>query len=136
MRRANIEEGAKNNDAILRLETGLRDKDAHLGVLHKDTDGMGAALERSQLLKEDLSEQLAALTRHVGLLVDQNGCLSEELSDITERDAQIRAALDRRHRIKDLAVSNDHQMRESLGFLQDVRSRSPCRRKKNPDHHH
>jgi len=136
LRRKNIDEGASNSDALLRLETGLRDKDAHLSVLHKDTDGMRAALERSQLLKEDLSEQLAALTRHVGLLVDQNTCLSGELTDITERDAQIRAALDRRHRIKDLALSNDHQMRESLGFLQDVRSRSPCRRKKNPDHHH
>jgi len=136
LRRANVEEGAKNSDALLRLETGLRDKDAHLGVVHKDTDGMKAAFGRSQNIKDDLSDQLAALSTHVGTLTNQNNCLSSELTDITERDAEIRAALDRRHRVKDLAMSNDHQMRESLGYLQDVRSRSPCRRKKTVVEHH
>lgn len=130
LRRANIEEGAKNNDAIAHLETSLRDKDAHLSVLHKEMDGLRAAFDRSQVLKGDLTEQLAALNRHIGTLTDQNTRLSSELTDITERDAQIRAALDRRHRIKDLTSANEHQMRESLTYLADVRSRSPCRRTK------
>lgn len=130
LRRANIEEGAKNDDAIAHLEASLRDKDAHLSILHKDIDGMRAALERSQIVKDDLSEQLNAMNRHVGTLNDQNDRLSAELTEITERDAQIRAALDRRHRIKDITLANQNQMRESLSHIADVRSRSPCRRKK------
>ena len=137
--RANIDESKRNdehNGHMLSLEAQLREKDNHLHVLHKDADGLRGALDRSQVHKDDLSEQLAALNRHVGTLTDQNNRLSAELTDITERDNQIRAALDRRHRIKDLATTNDHQMRESLGQIHDVRSRSPCRRKKNHDHHH
>eukprot|EP00344_Euplotes_crassus_P007336 CAMPEP_0197000876 /NCGR_PEP_ID=MMETSP1380-20130617/5712_1 /TAXON_ID=5936 /ORGANISM="Euplotes crassus, Strain CT5" /LENGTH=383 /DNA_ID=CAMNT_0042418331 /DNA_START=26 /DNA_END=1177 /DNA_ORIENTATION=- len=130
LRRANIEESAKNDDAIAHLEASLRDKDAHLSILHKDIDGMRAALDRSQASKDDLSEQLCAMNKHVGCLNDQNDRLSAELTDITERDAQIRAALDRRHRIKDITLANQNQMRESLSHIADVRSRSPCRRKK------
>lgn len=137
--RANIDESKRNDDHnghMLGLEAQLREKDNHLHVLHKDADGLRGALDRSQVNKDDLSEQLAALNRHVGTLTDQNNRLTGELNDIIERDNQIRAALDRRHRFKDIASSNDHQMRESLGQLQDVRSRSPCRRKKHHDHPH
>lgn len=137
LRRANVEEGAKNDDAIAHLETALRDKDAHLHVLTKDIEGMKAALDRSQVVKADLSNQLGAMNRHVGTLNDQNNRLSAELTDISERDAQIRAALDRRTRVKDVHVINEGQMRESLNVLADVRSRSPCRRKKvEVVHHH
>ncbi len=130
LRRANIEEGAKNDDGIAHLETALRDKDAHLSILTKDIEGMKAALDRSQLTKADLSEQLGAMNRHVSTVNDQNNRLSAELTDISERDAQIRAALDRRTRVKDVHVINETQMRDSLNVLADVRSRSPCRRKK------
>jgi len=136
LRRANIEEGAKNEDALARLETGLREKDAHYSILVKEADDMRGAITRSQVLKEDLSEQLNALNRHVGTLNEQNQRLGAELTDITERDANIRAALDRRHKIKELNEVNTHQMMESLGYLQNVRSQSPCRRKKGGKHHH
>lgn len=128
LRNSNMNEGSRNDDHngnLLSLEAQLREKDNHLHVLHKDADGLKAALDRSQMLKDDLSEQLSAINKHVTILNDQNNRLSCELTDITERDAQIRAALDRRHRIKDLTVCNDHQMRESLSHVNDVRSRSP-----------
>lgn len=128
LRKANLDEGGRNDGHsghLLGLEAKLREKDNHLHVLHKDADALRHAVERSQIHKDDLSEQLDALNKHVTIISDQNNRLSFELTDITERDAQIRAALDRRHRIKDLAVHNDHQMRESLHHLNDVRSRSP-----------
>lgn len=128
LRGNNMNEGKRNDDHnsnLLSLEAQLREKDSHLHVLHKEADSLKGALDRSQVYKDDLSEQLHALNKHVNTLSDQNGRLSMELTDITERDAQIRAALDRRHRVKDLASHNDHQMRESMNQLNEVRSRSP-----------
>lgn len=135
----NIDESARNadhNGHSLSLEAKLREKDNHLHVLHKDADGLKAALDRSQMYKDDLSDQIAALNRHVSIIDDQNRRLADELVDITERDAEIRAALDRRPRIKDLATMNEYKMKESLTYLHDVRSRSPCRRKKHGEHEH
>jgi chromosome segregation ATPase len=135
--RANVDENGRNadhNGHLLSLEAKLREKDDHLHILHKDADGLKAALDRSQIHKEDLSDEIAALNRHVSTVDDQNRRLADELIDLTERDAQIRAALDRRPRVKDLAQINEYLLKDSLNNLQDVRTRSPCRRKKNADH--
>jgi chromosome segregation ATPase len=134
--RANVDENGRNadhNGHLLSLEAKLREKDDHLHILHKDADGLKSTLDRSQIHKEDLSEEIEALNRHVSTVDDQNRRLADELIDLTERDAQIRAALDRRPRVKDLATMNEYQLKDSLNYLLDVRTRSPCRRK-NADH--
>lgn len=128
LRKANVAEHARNDDhtgRMLSLEAQLREKDNHLAVLHKEAEGLKDALDRSQFVKGDLSEQLAAINKHISTLTDQNNRLSYELTDITERDAQIRAALDRRGRVKDLNHFNDNEMKKSLGYINDVRNRSP-----------
>jgi chromosome segregation ATPase len=126
--KANSCEDGQNKDHsghTLGLEAQLRDKDAHLHVLYNDADCLKASLEGSQARKNELSEELYALNKHISVITDQNNRLSYELNDITERDAQIRAALDRRHRVKDLTAANDSQMRESMHNINEVRSRSP-----------
>lgn len=128
LRKANAHEAARNDELtgrLLSLEAQLREKDNHLAVLHKEADGLRKAVDHSQFIKDDLSEQLLAINKHISTLTDQNNRLSFELTDITEKDAQIRAALDRRGRIKDLNIHNDLEMKKSLGFVHDVRSRSP-----------
>ena len=128
LRKANAAEHARNDDhtgKLLSLEAQLREKDNHLAVLHKENNCLKDAFDRSQFVNEDLSEQLLAINRHVSTLTDQNNRLAFELTDITERDAQIRAALDRRGRVKDLSNHNDNEMQKSLNYLHDVRNRSP-----------
>ena len=133
LRKANVGEHARNDDhtgRLLSLEAQLREKDNHLAVLHKEADGLKDAFDRSQFIKDDLSEQLLAINKHISTLSDQNNRLSFELTDITERDAQIRAALDRRGRVKDINLHNDNEMQKSLTYINDVRNRSPWRRPK------
>lgn len=133
LRKANTGEHARNDDhtgRMLSLDAQLREKDNHLAVLHKEADGLKDAFDRSQFVKGDLSEQLLAINKHISTLTDQNNRLAFELTDITERDAQIRAALDRRGRVKDLNIHNDNEMKKSLNFINDVRNRSPWRRPK------
>lgn len=118
-------ENKDHSGHVLSLEAKLREKDSHLHVLHKDADGLKAALDTSQCRKDELSEQLYAINKHISTLNDQNTRMSYELTDITEKDAQIRAALDRRHRIKDMNCQNEHLMKESMHSIHEVRSRSP-----------
>ena len=133
LRKDNANKNSKNDDDNnhkLSLDAQLRENDSHLNVLHKEADDLRAAYDRSQKYKNDLSEQIEATNKHIDTLTGQNNRLSQELTDITERDAQIRNILDRRNKVKDLYSQNDDDMRKSLSYISDVRSRSPCRRKK------
>lgn len=70
-----------------------------------------------------------ALTKHSDMLHHQNQILNHELEEAVASDEYVRRELDRKGRVAMLQKDNDDHLRHSLHMLNEVKARSPVRRR-------
>lgn len=111
------------------LEAQCANRDAQIHVMRDEIDKLKHALHASEDCNHNLEEELAALEKHADMLTHQNSLLNHELEDAVANEEFVRRELDRKGKVSAIQKDNDEHLRQSLHMLNEVKARSPVRRR-------
>lgn len=110
-----------------KLEGTLRDKERDLRQFFTDLENEKSNVERLNIDKNRISNQLDKLKSHLALLTDQNHKLSDLTDEAITQDDRISNQLDRRNYFQSLISNNRGEIEKSLQDLDEFLNRSNIR---------